>query len=168
MLKIRNMSVVLGVVLALFCTAALAQAPTFESDPRTGRQVAHRDVNPLDVPTAFSQNTSLDLVPFSGVACVAPGFITTENAWWRYYKLSETEVDRLASELDTVLEYAQMLQEVDTSTVEPTSHAVPLPTPMREDRAVAPMDPALAVKNAPELEGSAFSVPKVIEGEEEG
>ena len=93
MLKIRNMSVVLGVVLALFCTAALAQAPTFESDPRTGRQVAHRDVNPLDVPTAFSQNTSLDLVPFSGVACVAPGFITTENAWWRYYKLSETEVE---------------------------------------------------------------------------
>jgi Asp-tRNA(Asn)/Glu-tRNA(Gln) amidotransferase C subunit len=39
---------------------------------------------------------------------------------------------------------------------------------MREDRAVAGIDPELAVANAPERCGSAFVVPKVIEGEDEG
>ena len=45
---------------------------------------------------------------------------------------------------------------------------IPLATPLREDRAVAPLDPELALANAPEREGTAFVVPKVIEGEEEG
>jgi len=75
---------------------------------------------------------------------------------------------RMASELDQILEYAQSLSQVDTTDVEPTAHAIPLPTPLREDRASTPLDPALAVANAPEHEGSAFVVPKVIEGDEEG
>jgi Asp-tRNA(Asn)/Glu-tRNA(Gln) amidotransferase C subunit len=37
---------------------------------------------------------------------------------------------------------------------------------MREDVPEAPLDPELAVANAPEHRGSAFVVPKVIEGEE--
>jgi Asp-tRNA(Asn)/Glu-tRNA(Gln) amidotransferase C subunit len=45
---------------------------------------------------------------------------------------------------------------------------IPLAAPLREDRALAPLDPERAVANAPEREGSAFVVPKVIEGEEEG
>ena len=75
---------------------------------------------------------------------------------------------RMASELDQILEYAQSLSQVDTTDVEPTAHAIPLPTPLREDRATTPLDPELAVANAPEREGSAFVVPKVIEGDEEG
>ena len=63
---------------------------------------------------------------------------------------------------------SQTLSQVDTTDVEPTAHAVPLPTPLREDRAAAPLDPELAVANAPQREGSAFVVPKVIEGDEEG
>jgi aspartyl-tRNA(Asn)/glutamyl-tRNA(Gln) amidotransferase subunit C len=82
--------------------------------------------------------------------------------------LGDDDAERMASELDQILEYVQQLAEVDTTEVEPTSHAVPLPTPLREDRAVTPMDPALAVGGAPEHEGSAFVVPKVIEGDEEG
>ena len=48
------------------------------------------------------------------------------------------------------------------------SHVIPLETPVREDRAVAALDPELAVANAPASDGSAFVVPKVIEGEHEG
>jgi Asp-tRNA(Asn)/Glu-tRNA(Gln) amidotransferase C subunit len=44
---------------------------------------------------------------------------------------------------------------------------IPLATPLREDVPAAPLDPELAVSNAPEHEGSAFVVPKVI-GDEEG
>jgi aspartyl/glutamyl-tRNA(Asn/Gln) amidotransferase C subunit len=43
---------------------------------------------------------------------------------------------------------------------------IPLETPMREDVPVPPLDPQLAVANAPEHQDSAFVVPKVIEGEE--
>ncbi len=82
--------------------------------------------------------------------------------------LSEAEAERLALELDTILGYVETLGELDTGGVEPTSHVIPLATPLREDRAEPPLDPGLAVANAPEHEGTAFVVPKVIEGEDEG
>ena len=82
--------------------------------------------------------------------------------------LGDEAAERMAAELDQILEYAQTLAQVDTTDVEPTAHAIPLPTPLREDRAVPPLDPELAVANAPEREGFAFVVPKVIEGDEEG
>ena len=44
----------------------------------------------------------------------------------------------------------------------------PLATPMRADEPEPPMDAARAVANAPEASDSAFVVPKVIAGEEEG
>jgi aspartyl-tRNA(Asn)/glutamyl-tRNA(Gln) amidotransferase subunit C len=71
-------------------------------------------------------------------------------------------------ELGHILAYVETLQELDTDGIEPTAHAIPLPTPMRPDRAEPPMDPELAVANAPDSIGTAFVVPKVIEGEEEG
>jgi aspartyl-tRNA(Asn)/glutamyl-tRNA(Gln) amidotransferase subunit C len=82
--------------------------------------------------------------------------------------LTSREIDRMAREIDAILGYVETLQGVDTTDVLPTSHVIPLATPLREDRADAPIDPELAVANAPEHEGSAFVVPAVIEGEEEG
>ena len=82
--------------------------------------------------------------------------------------LADEEADRMARELDTVLEHAQSLSRLDTSGIEPTSHAIPLATPLREDVAVPGIDPELAMANAPERVGTAFVVPKVIEGEDEG
>ena len=82
--------------------------------------------------------------------------------------LSDEEAERMAAELDTILGYVETLERLDTAGVEPTSHVIPLATPLRQDRAEAPLDPELALANAPAREGSAFVVPKVIEGEEEG
>ena len=45
---------------------------------------------------------------------------------------------------------------------------IPLATPLRDDAATERMDPELAVSNAPVAAGTAFVVPKVIDGEEEG
>ena len=83
-------------------------------------------------------------------------------------RISDQEARGLAAELDKLLEYVETLRQIDTSGVDPTSHVIPLSTPMREDRAVAGIDPELAVANAPERCGSAFVVPKVIEEEDEG
>jgi aspartyl-tRNA(Asn)/glutamyl-tRNA(Gln) amidotransferase subunit C len=82
--------------------------------------------------------------------------------------VSDAEAERLAVELDRLLEYVDTLDRLDTTGIEPTAHAIPLATPIRQDRAEPPIDPELAVANAPQHEGSAFLVPKVIEGEEEG
>jgi aspartyl-tRNA(Asn)/glutamyl-tRNA(Gln) amidotransferase subunit C len=82
--------------------------------------------------------------------------------------LSEAEAEQMARELEAILVYVETLAEVDTAGIDPTSHPIVLPTPLREDRAEAPLDPELALANAPEREGSAFVVPKVIEGEDEG
>ncbi len=82
--------------------------------------------------------------------------------------VSAEEADRLARDLDQMLEYVETLNGVDTTDVEPTSHVVPIETPMREDRAVPAIDPELALANAPERHGSAFVVPKVLWGEDPG
>ncbi len=82
--------------------------------------------------------------------------------------LTKDESERVSRELDTILGYVEALAEVDTAGVEATAHVIPLATPLREDRAEPPLDPELAVANAPEHEGTAFVVPKVIEGEDEG
>ncbi len=82
--------------------------------------------------------------------------------------LSNDEAERMATELDTILGYVETLAEVDTAGIAPTSHVIPLPTPLREDRGGPSLDPELAVANAPEREGTAFVVPKVIEAEQEG
>jgi aspartyl-tRNA(Asn)/glutamyl-tRNA(Gln) amidotransferase subunit C len=82
--------------------------------------------------------------------------------------VSDAEAGRLASELEAILAYAEQLAGLDTSGVEPTSHPIELPTPLRDDVPEPPLAPEVALANAPEREGSAFVVPKVIEGEEEG
>jgi aspartyl-tRNA(Asn)/glutamyl-tRNA(Gln) amidotransferase subunit C len=80
--------------------------------------------------------------------------------------LSADEADRMTGQLDAILEYVALLGRLDTTGVEPTAHAVPLPTPLRADHALPSLPPELAVANAPEREGTAFLVPKVIEGDE--
>ncbi len=72
----------------------------------------------------------------------------------------------MAADMDRILEYIETLEELDTSQIKPTAHAIELTTPFREDEPSQGMDPELAVSNAPERAGTAFSVPKVLEGDE--
>ena len=83
-------------------------------------------------------------------------------------RLSEQEIAGLTRDLDRILAYAQSLREVDTRGVPPTTHVMPFATPLRDDVPAAPLDPERALANAPQAAGSAFVVPVVIEGEDEG
>ena len=82
--------------------------------------------------------------------------------------LSEVEVAGMARDLGAILRHAESLATLDTEGVPPTAHVIPLTTPLREDAPKPPLDPEVAVANAPLAAGSAFVVPRVIEGEEEG
>ncbi len=77
--------------------------------------------------------------------------------------LSEEEKARMGVELSSILAYIDQLRELDTSDVEPTSHAIPMVNVMREDE-VRPSYPVEAMlQNAPEREGDFVRVPKIIE-----
>jgi aspartyl-tRNA(Asn)/glutamyl-tRNA(Gln) amidotransferase subunit C len=82
--------------------------------------------------------------------------------------MDDAEIDRMQRDLAAILAFASALADVDTTGVEPTAHVIPLATPMRADAPDPAMDPARAVANAPEASDSAFVVPKVLAGEEEG
>ena len=82
--------------------------------------------------------------------------------------MNGAELERMQRDLGAILDYVETLGQLDTVGVEPTAHVIPLATPERDDVAEPAMDPAAAVANAPEACGSAFVVPKVISGEEDG
>ncbi len=48
-------------------------------------------------------------------------------------RLSDSEKDRLSVQMATIIEYIDHLSQLDTSKVEPTSHAIPLQNVFRED-----------------------------------
>ncbi len=80
--------------------------------------------------------------------------------------LDDAAIAEMAKDMDRMLEYVATLDALDTRGIEPTAHAIPLETPLRKDESVSGMDPEVAVANAPERCGTAFSVPKVLSGEE--
>ena len=81
-------------------------------------------------------------------------------------ELAPGEAQRMTDELEAILGYVASLEQIDTAGVEPTVHAIPMATPLRDDVAVAPLDPDRALANAPERSGTAFVVPKVLDEDE--
>ena len=76
--------------------------------------------------------------------------------------LSEEEKERYTDQLNAILEYAQMLQKLDTENVPPTAHALPMQNVFREDRTGDCLTNEEVLANAPEREGEYFKVPKII------
>jgi aspartyl-tRNA(Asn)/glutamyl-tRNA(Gln) amidotransferase subunit C len=79
--------------------------------------------------------------------------------------LTAEEKELFREQLSSILEYAERLQELDTSQIPPTATVLPLENVMRDDRVQPslPLDDVLA--NAPAVEDQCFRVPVVLEGE---
>ena len=75
----------------------------------------------------------------------------------------EATKQRLVKELGAILEYMAKLNELDTSDVEPTMHAVPRTNVFREDAAQGSLDRDEALKNAPKTDGEYFLVPRILD-----
>jgi aspartyl-tRNA(Asn)/glutamyl-tRNA(Gln) amidotransferase subunit C len=78
-------------------------------------------------------------------------------------ELSEDEKETMTRQLDRILGYVDKLNELDTSTVEPTSHVIPMLNVMREDEVRPSLAPDDAMSNAPDREDACFRVPRIIE-----
>ena len=77
--------------------------------------------------------------------------------------LAQDEQERLAGELDRILEYMDKLNELDTDGVEPLSHAVDVVNVLRPDRVVNQPRTDALLRNAPARDDDFLSVPKIIE-----
>jgi len=72
-------------------------------------------------------------------------------------KISEQETEELSTQLSSILDWVEQLNEVDTNKVEPLSNISRAKLPLREDKSNE------ILKNAPEKLENYFVVPKVVE-----
>jgi aspartyl/glutamyl-tRNA(Asn/Gln) amidotransferase C subunit len=79
-------------------------------------------------------------------------------------RLSDEEVARMAVELDAILGHIEELRQLDTTSVEPMTHAVPFDCPLRPDviGEMLPIEAAMA--NAPSRDDRFFQVPRIVPG----
>ena len=77
--------------------------------------------------------------------------------------LEPDEEEAMAATLDAILTYMEKLGELDTASVEPTTHVLDPPAPLREDRVANAPDTESLLANAPARDGHFFRVPKIIE-----
>ena len=78
--------------------------------------------------------------------------------------VSEEDVHSLAPQLSNIIEYAEQLQRVDMTGVEPTSHPFPLENVLRSDEPKLGLPREVILANAPDDDGEQIRVPAVLEG----
>ncbi len=77
--------------------------------------------------------------------------------------LTEDEEKKVGNELQDILTYIDMLNELDTKDVEAMSHCFPVTNVMREDIVQPSMTPDEITANAPEAQDGCFVVPKTVD-----
>lgn len=77
-------------------------------------------------------------------------------------ELLEQEEKLMTEQINSILDYMDKLNELDTSNVPPTTHAIQLENVFRTDRVEPSLDREEALTNAPQSDGSSFVVPKVF------
>lgn len=79
-------------------------------------------------------------------------------------KVTDADVDSLLGDLSAILEYVDVLNEVDTTGIQPMVHAVELHDVLRADDLRESLPREAALQNAPRTDGKCFLVPTIIEG----
>jgi len=78
-------------------------------------------------------------------------------------RIPESETTSLANELSAIFDWIEQLNEVDTDNVEPMTSVAGMVAPNREDKVTDGDYPEKVLANAPDPEGSFYTVPKVVE-----
>ncbi len=78
-------------------------------------------------------------------------------------QLSEAEVEEFTGQLSAILDYMEKLNELDTNTVEPLAHCLPIKNVFREDCVKESLGSEKTLANAPQRDGDFFKVPKILE-----
>ena len=76
-------------------------------------------------------------------------------------ELTEDEKVKFSKQLGDILKYVEQMNKVDTTDIEPMSHAIPIVNVMREDKVVSEQTKEELMANAPSEEDGFFRVPKI-------
>ncbi|MBI2328297.1 MAG: Asp-tRNA(Asn)/Glu-tRNA(Gln) amidotransferase subunit GatC [Chloroflexi bacterium] len=77
--------------------------------------------------------------------------------------LTEAEADRFGEQLSNILENFEVLQQVDTSDIPPTTQSVALQNVVSDDEVAPSLPQSQVLANAPQKEGEFFRVRAVLE-----
>jgi aspartyl-tRNA(Asn)/glutamyl-tRNA(Gln) amidotransferase subunit C len=78
-------------------------------------------------------------------------------------RFKDDELEAMTAQLNGILDSFDKLQTVDTTGVEPSTHAVDVSNAFRDDTVRPSLAPATALANAPEAQEGCFKVPRIIE-----
>lgn len=77
-------------------------------------------------------------------------------------ELKPDEAEAMAGQLDQILSYVDKLNELDTSEIKPTTHAISIVNAFRDDELRESLGQEKALANSPQQNGESFVVPRVI------
>lgn len=77
--------------------------------------------------------------------------------------ITDEEAEKFANQLGKITDFAQTLNELDTTDVKPTSHVLPIVNVMREDVAQKGLDREVMMLNVKEQEAGQVKVPPILE-----
>ena len=77
--------------------------------------------------------------------------------------IPENQIDLYTKKFEAVLNYVELLNELNTENIEPMSHAMSATCFLREDQVIDSKIATEINKNAPDLDGNFYQVPRVIE-----
>lgn len=77
-------------------------------------------------------------------------------------ELNAQEVEMFRTQLSGILDYMEKLNTLNVDGIEPTAHAVEVPTPFREDAVSEDTTREKSLQNSPDREDDFFKVPKVL------
>ncbi len=78
-------------------------------------------------------------------------------------ELEAGEKRDMTAELERIVAYMDVLNQLDTAGVEPMSHVFPVKNVLREDEVTPSQDRAELLAGSPAGDGEAFLVPKAVE-----
>lgn len=78
-------------------------------------------------------------------------------------EVPEGERQAMTAELERILAYMDVLNQLDTDGVEPMSHVFPVKNVLREDQVAPSQERAELLAGSPAPDGEAFLVPKTVE-----
>lgn len=77
--------------------------------------------------------------------------------------ISDQEAEMFTEHLSSIIAYAEQLNELDTTNVEPTTHVLDLKNVLRKDEPKTTITQEEALKNAPDKQDGHFRVPSILE-----
>ena len=78
-------------------------------------------------------------------------------------KITEEEAQKFSEQLNSILEYASKINELDTDNIQSTSHSIPMKNVLRSDELRQSYPREKMLKNVPLQENGFYKVPKIIE-----